>query len=65
MREYKIKETKLWFIIYKVNDDEWFITVLYWNGKRRDSRRDCAKTYFFREDALSSLMVAKWCGKNE
>lgn len=60
MREYKIKETELWFIIYKMNDNEWFITVLYRNGKWRDSRRECAKEFLFKDEALSNLIIAKW-----
>lgn len=65
MRTYKIVETELWFIIYKMNDNEWFITVLYRNWKRRDSRRQCAKTYLFKDDALSWLMIAKRCWESE
>lgn len=59
MRQYRIKEIDLGFIIYKEIETDWVKTKLYWNGKRRDCREESAKTYLFQDDALSSLVIIK------
>lgn len=59
MRQYKIKEVDLGFIIYKVKKENWLITILYWNWKWRDWRKECAKTYYFKDDAIWGLIIAR------
>lgn len=61
MRQYNIQEVDLWFVLKKSYvDDDWTITtVLYWNWRRRDFRKESAKVYLFEDKAISSLMVAK------
>lgn len=56
-RQYEINEIDLWFILRKINKEE--NIVLYWNGKRRDNRRDCAKIYYFKDDAIGGLVLAR------
>lgn len=57
MPEYIIQQTDLWYIIKKFVDEE----VLYRNGKYWDKREKSARTYYFKDDALSGLMIAKRC----
>lgn len=65
MWEYKIKEAELGYIIYKINDDNWIISVLYRTGKERNPKRRTAKEYIFQNDAISSLIVAKMKWESE
>lgn len=65
MWEYKIKEAELGYIIYKINDDNWVVSVLYRTGKERNSKRRTAKEYIFQNDAISSLIVAKMKWESE
>ena len=67
MREYKIKEVDLWFILKKSyrEEDDTISEVLYRNGKRRDYRKESAKTYYFRDEAISGLILAKKFWWNE
>lgn len=57
MPKYKIQQTDLWYIVKKIENEK----VLYRNGKYRDKRRSNARTYYFEDDALSGLMIAKRC----
>jgi hypothetical protein len=62
MNEIRIQQTDLWFIIkWKTDDDR----ILYRNGRFRDSREKCAKTYYFKDEALSWLMIARRCWESE
>lgn len=62
MKECRIQQTDLWFIIKMKTEDE---KILYRNWRFRDSRKQCAKTYFFKDEALSWYMIAKKCSKGE
>lgn len=59
---YEIKEVELWFIIKKIIDEQ---LILYRNWKNRDSKDKFVKTYYFKDEALSALMIAKRCWKSE
>lgn len=61
MPEYKIQQTDLWYIIKKIDNKK----ILYRNGKYRDNRENNARTYYFKDEALSGLMVAKRCLESE
>lgn len=67
MREYQIVAVDLWFILKKLfKDEDWkYTTILYWNGKYRDSKEESAKTYYFRDDAIGHLIFARKCWWNE
>lgn len=56
MREYKIFKTDLWFGIFKKNNNSiWFLS---WNN-RWWLRKEFAKTFYHREDAVSALVILK------
>lgn len=57
MQEFAIQQTDLWYIIKKYVGEK----TLYRNGKYRDKRENNARTYYFKDEALSRLMVAKRC----
>lgn len=59
MREYKIRYYNLWYIIYRQKESDWETIVEYRNWKWRDNRKGCVKEYFFKDEALSHLIVAK------
>ena len=61
MWQYNIKEVDLWFILRKIyKDEDWNITtVLYWNWKWWDYRKESSKTYYFKDDAISNLIIAR------
>ena len=60
MREYKIFKTYLWFWIYKKLEKDGRISLWFlgWDGKRV-LRKDFARTFYHREDAVSNLVVMK------
>ena len=59
MWNYEIAETDLGWLIRKNKEIDGVKVVLYWNGKRWDNRRACAKVYWFKDEALSSFIIAK------
>lgn len=61
MRNTFIQKTSLWYIIKRTYEDEdWITTIsLFRTWKNRGRRRDFAKVYFFENDALSALMIAR------
>lgn len=61
MNEIRIQQTDLWFIIKKEIDEK----ILYRTGSRRDTRKQCAKTYYFKDEALSWYMIARRCWESE
>lgn len=60
MREYKIYKTDLWFWIYKKREKDGFISVWFlgWDNKRV-LRKDFARTFYHRDDAVSNLALIK------
>ena len=60
MREYKIFKTDLWFGIYKKLEKEWKLSLwfLSWGGQWT-LRKDFAKTFYHRDDAIAALVVIK------
>lgn len=60
MREYKIYKTDLWFGIYKKLEKDGFISIwfLAWDDKRT-LRKDYARTFYHREDAMAAMTVMK------
>ena len=67
MREFNIQEVDLWYVLKKsyIEEDDTVSIVLYWNWKRWDRRKDCAKTYYFQDEAISSLILARKYWWNE
>lgn len=61
MRKTFIQRTSLWYIIKRTYEDEdWITTIkLFRTWKNRERRKDFAKVYFFENDALSALMIAR------
>lgn len=60
MREYKIFKTDLWFGIYKKLEKDGFISMWFlasWD--KRTLRKDFAKTFYHREDAVAALVVMR------
>lgn len=60
MRQYKIFKTDLWFGIYKKLEKDGRISLWFlgWDNKRT-LRKDHAKTFYHREDAVSALVIIK------
>ena len=60
MREYKIFKTDLWFWIYKKLEKDSFISIwfLAWWDKWT-LRKEFARTFYHREDAISALVTIK------
>ena len=60
MREYKLCKTDLWFSIYNKLEKDGRISLWFlgWDGKRV-LRKDFARTFYHREDAVSNLVVMK------
>ena len=60
MWEYKIFKTDLWFWIYKKLEKDGFISIwfLAWDDKRT-LRKDYAKTFYHRDDAMAALVIMK------
>lgn len=60
MWEYKITKSDLGRNIYKKKEKDWLIQIrfLYHNNKRW-LRKDRARTFYHREDALSALIIMK------
>lgn len=61
MRKTFIQRTQLWFIIKrKFEDEDWVARItLFRTWKKRENKRECAKVYFFEDEALSWLMIAR------
>lgn len=60
MWEYKIFKTDLWFGIYKKREKDWKISLwfLAW-GDKWTLRKDFARTFYHREDAISALALMR------
>lgn len=67
MRKTFIQETALWYIIKRIYEaEDWVATIkLYRNWKEREDHEKYARVYFFKEDALSELMIIKIWKKSE
>ena len=60
MREYKIFKTDLGFWIYKKREKDWLISMRFLDWKDKWTlRRDFARTFYHREDAVSALVTIK------
>lgn len=61
MWEYKIVKSDLWFNIYKKKEKNGllYIRFLSWDGKRV-LNKSYARTFYHREDALSTLATIKY-----
>lgn len=60
MREYKITKSDLWYNIYKIRKQDWFISMYFLNWANRWTlNKKYAKTFYNRNDALSSLVLIK------
>lgn len=58
--KYEIITVDLWFIIRKIFDED---IILYRTWNSRDQHKELAKIYYFKDQALSWLMIAKKCSK--
>ena len=60
MREYKIARCDLWFNIYRKREQNWLISLWFlWPNDKRVLRKEFAKVYYHKEDALSALVIVK------
>ena len=60
MREYKIYKTDLWYGIYKKREKDWMLSMRFLDTKGKWTlKKDYARTFFHREDAVSALSVVK------
>ena len=60
MREYKITKSDLGWNIYKKKEEGWFISVRFLNWQWKWTlRKEFARTFYHREDAISALAVMK------
>lgn len=60
MREYKIIKSDLGWNIYKKQEKDWKLSIWFlgW-GDKWTLRKDYARTFYHREDAVSALVVMK------
>lgn len=61
MQDIIIQQTDLWYVIKKFVDE----MILYRNWKYRTKHRKFAKTYYFKDQALSWLMIARKCEESD
>jgi hypothetical protein len=60
MRKYKIFKTDLGYWIYKKREKDWFISMRFLDWKDKWTlNKDCARTFYHREDAVSALVLIK------
>ena len=66
MREYKIFKNDLGFGIYKKLEKDWRLSLWFldWNNKWT-LRKDFAKTFYHRDDAISALVIIKSKDENK
>lgn len=67
MRKTFIQRTSLWYVIKRTYEDEdWIVKIsLFRTWKKREGKKDFAKVYFFEDEALSALMIARIWWKSE
>lgn len=60
MREYKIYKTDLGYWIYKKREKDWMLSMRFLDTKGKWTlKKDYARTFFHREDAVSALSIIK------
>ena len=60
MREYRIIRSDLGRNIYKKKEGNWFISVRFLGSQgKRVLKKDMAKIFYHREDAVSGLVICK------
>lgn len=60
MWEYRIIRCNLWYNIYKKKEKNWYISLRFLgSNNKRVLKKDSAKIFYHREDAISNLIVIK------